>query len=127
MKKSAALALVAALAWMPVASSAHHSTAMFDWGNAVELRNATVVRWEWTNPHTYLYVTAPDASGRPVRWVFEGMSPNHLSRAGWSKGTLQAGNRVNLTYYPLRDKRNGGFNVTVTLPNGTTLQQFSTL
>lgn len=123
MKKRTALIPIAALASIPVASSAHHSTAMFDWGNATELKNATVVRWEWTNPHTYLYVTADDASGRQVRWAFEGMSPSHLSRAGWSKTSLKAGERIDLTYYPLRDKRNGGFNVTVTLANGAKLQQ----
>lgn len=123
MNKLIGATLVAALASMPVASAAHHSTAMFEWGSEVELRGATVIRWEWTNPHTYLYVNAADARGRAVRWAFEGMSPSHLSRAGWSKATLKAGDEIDLTYYPLRDKRNGGFAVTVTLPNGTRLSQ----
>ena len=65
----------------------------------------------------------PDASGKEVRWAFEGMSPNHLSRAGWDKRTLEPGEEVNLTYYPLRDGRNGGFNVTVTLPDGKKMEQ----
>ena len=103
MKKSLALTLLAGLTGLPVVSLAHHSTAMFDWGNAAELKNATVVRWEWTNPHTYLYVTVPEANGRPARWAFEGMSPSHLARAGWSKATLKAGDQIDLTYYPLRD------------------------
>lgn len=123
MKRSVTFILVAALASMPSLSSAHHSTAMFDWGNAAELKGATVVRWVWTNPHTYIYVNVAGADGKPVRWAFEGMSPSHLARAGWSRTTLKAGDKVDLTYYPLRDKRNGGFNVTVTLPNGTKLQQ----
>ena len=98
---------------------AHHSTAMFEWGKSTDLKNVTVEKWEWTNPHTFLYVK--DASGQ--RWAFEGMSPNHLARAGWGKRSLEPGEKIDLTYYRLRDGRHGGFNVTVTKPNGSTLQQ----
>ena len=109
-------ALVVAVA-APVA--AHHSTAMFEWGTAKPMKNMTVEKWEWTNPHTFLYVR--DAEGR--RWAFEGMSPNHLARAGWSKRSLTQGEKIDLTYYKLRDGRHGGFNVTVTRANGTKLAQ----
>ena len=112
----AAAAFAAALA---VPGSAHHSTAMFEWGTSTEMKNVTVERWVWTNPHTFLYVT--DANGQ--KWAFEGMSPNHLSRAGWSKRSLTPGETIDLTYYKLRDGRHGGFNVTVTRANGTQLRQ----
>ena len=101
------------------ATPAHHSTAMFEWGKSVDLKNATVERWDWTNPHTFLYVTV---NGNE-HWAFEGMSPNHLGRIGWSKSTLKAGDKINLTYYPLKDGRKGGFNVTVTFPDGKTMKQ----
>ena len=115
------IALGAALgaAAFALPAAAHHSTAMFEWGTSTELKNVTVERWVWTNPHTFLYVK--DSAGN--RWAFEGMSPNHLSRAGWSKRSLDAGEKVDLTYYKLRDGRHGGFNVTVTRANGTTLAQ----
>jgi hypothetical protein len=113
---AAALAAAAAIA---VPAVAHHSTAMFEWGTSTEMKNATVERWVWTNPHTFLYVR--DASGQ--RWAFEGMSPNHLSRAGWSKRSLNAGEKIDLTYYKLRDGRRGGFNVTVVRANGSRLNQ----
>lgn len=112
-------AAVAFAAVLAVPGSAHHSTAMFEWGTSIELKNVTVERWVWTNPHTFLYVH--DAQG--VRWAFEGMSPNHLSRSGWSKRSLAPGEKIDLTYYRLRDGRHGGFNVTVTRANGTTLAQ----
>ena len=111
---AAALGLAAALP-----TAAHHSTAMFEWGSSTEMKNVTVEKWVWTNPHTFLYVK--DANGQ--RWAFEGMSPNHLSRSGWSKRSLTPGEKIDLTYYKLRDGRHGGFNVTVTRANGTTLQQ----
>lgn len=111
-----AMAGAAALA---APGQAHHSTAMFEWGTATELNDVTVERWVWTNPHTFLYVR--DAEGN--RWAFEGMSPSHLARSGWSKRSLTPGEKVDLTYYKLRDGRRGGFNVTVTRANGSVLQQ----
>ncbi len=114
-----AIALAGA-ATMSVPGSAHHSTAMFAWGEEVALSDMTVLRWEWTNPHTFLYTR--DADGN--RWAFEGMSPNHLIRYGWSRRSLAPGQVIDLTHYPLRDGRNGGFNVTVTRPDGTILNQF---
>lgn len=117
---SLALAAVAAFS---VPGTAHHSTAMFEWGKEVRLSNATVQKWEWTNPHTFLYVVAKGPNGKEERWAFEGMSPNHLSRAGWSKRSLQPGEKVDLTFFPLRDPRKGGFNVKVTKADGTELKQ----
>ena len=119
LKKTTFLAFAAGAAGLAVPALAHHSTAMFEWGTATEMKNVTVERWVWTNPHTFLYVR--DAAGK--RWAFEGMSPNHLSRAGWSKRSLTPGEEIDLTYYKLRDGRHGGFNVTVTRANGTRLAQ----
>ena len=113
---AAALGAAAAVAFPAVA---HHSTAMFEWGTSTAMSNVTVERWVWTNPHTFLYVR--DTAGQ--RWAFEGMSPNHLSRSGWSKRSLAPGEKVDLTYYKLRDGRRGGFNVTVVRANGTRLNQ----
>jgi hypothetical protein len=101
----------------------HHSTAMFTWGKEVAMTNATVEKWEWTNPHTFLYVTVPTKAGGTERWAFEGMSPSHLDRTGWTKRTLKPGDKIDLTYYPLRDGRKGGFNVSVKLPTGQSLRQ----
>ncbi|MBO9517817.1 MAG: hypothetical protein J7493_07095 [Porphyrobacter sp.] len=122
MNKTTRMAIFAAAglgALLAVPAVAHHSTAMFDWGVPTEMKGVTVERWVWTNPHTFLYVK--DAAGN--RWAFEGMSPNHLSRSGWSKRSLTPGEKIDLTYYKLRDGRHGGFNVTVKRANGESLQQ----
>lgn len=109
----------AGLAALAAPALAHHSTAMFEWGKEMKMDNVTVEKWVWTNPHTFLYVH--DASG--TRWAFEGMSPNHLVRNGWDKETLAPGEKINLTYYPLRDTRKGGFDVSVTKADGKTIRQ----
>ena len=113
---AAALALSAPLA-------AHHSTAMFEWGKEVKIPEATVERWDWTNPHVFLYVQVPNAAGGTDKWVFEGMSPSHLARNGWSRKSLVAGQKIALSYYPLKDGRKGGFNVTVTFADGKKIAQ----
>ena len=118
-RKAILVAAIAGMAALAAPVTAHHSTAMFEWGSSTELKDVTVEKWEWTNPHTFLYVR--DAQGR--RWAFEGMSPNHLARNGWSKRSLVPGEKIDLTYYKLRDGRRGGFNVTVTRANGSKLQQ----
>ena len=116
------LALVA-LAVIATPVSAHHSTALFNWGNELPLANATVERWDWTNPHTFLYVTVPKAGGGTDRWAFEGMSPSHLAREGWSKRTLKPGDKIKLGYYGLKDGRKGGFNVSITFADGRNMRQ----
>jgi hypothetical protein len=119
----ATLSLVIGAVALTAPVDAHHSTAMFNWGKEVTMNNVTVERWDWTNPHTFLYVTVPGKGGATERWAFEGMSPNHLGRTGWSKRTLKPGDKINLTYYSLKDGRKGGFNVSVTKPGSPTLRQ----
>ena len=104
--------------------AAHHSTAMFEWGKELPMMHATVDKWEWTNPHTFLYVTVKERDGQMHKWGLEGMSPNHLVRYGWSRNSVKPGDQIDLTYYPLRDKRRGGFNVTITKADGKKLYQF---
>jgi hypothetical protein len=108
----AATALLAA-----TAASAHHSTAMFDMNKEVTL-NGTIKQFEWTNPHTWIVFVVPNAQGGVDEYGIEGMSPNYLARNGWSKHTLNAGDKVTLTIHPLKDGRKGGFNVSVKLPDG---------
>lgn len=119
-KAIAGAAVVGALFAVAAPAVAHHSTAMFVWGKEEPMKNLTVEKWDWTNPHTYLYVR----NSKGQRWAFEGMSPNHLVRFGWSKRTVEPGDKINITYYPLRDGRHGGFNVTITKADGTTFKQF---
>lgn len=102
------------------AATAHHSTAMFEWGKEKSL-SGTVEKYEWTQPHTFLWVVVRSASGATQEWGLEGMSPSWLGRRGWSRHTISAGDKVTLVYYPLRNHRPGGFYVRVRLPDGRTV------
>lgn len=108
------LAAVLMLCGLPFAM-AHHSTAMFDFTKTVEIKG-TVKSFAWTNPHSWTVVTVGKAE-----YGLEGMSPNYLSRNGWSKRTLNQGDKVTMKLHPLKDGRNGGFMVSVTMPDGKVL------
>ena len=119
-----AAVMVGALVAIVAPALAHHSTAMFEWGKEMPMKDVVVEKWDWTNPHTFLYVRAKDKDGVEHRWAFEGMSPNHLVRFGWNKRSVAPGDKVDITYYKLRDGRRGGFNVTIAKSDGVVLRQF---
>ncbi len=119
---TAAMLGLSALALGAAPASAHHSTAMFEWGKEAKV-TGTIKEFQWTNPHTWIVFVVPNAQGGTDEWGFEGMSPNFLGRNGWSKASLKPGDKVDLTYYPLKDGRKGGFSVVVTFPDGKAIRE----
>jgi hypothetical protein len=113
-------ALAAAMLTAP--ALAHHSFAMFDAGKTVEL-GGTVKEFEWINPHVWLHVVATDPTGKPVSWSFEAGSPGQLTQTGWKSDTLSTGDKIILSFHPLKDGSHGGQLLSVTLPDGRTLCQ----
>lgn len=102
---------------------AHHSFSMFDMKSTKTI-SGTVKEFEWTNPHTWLWMYVPNDKGELEQWGIEGMSPNFLGRRGWSKHTLKPGDKVTLDIHPLRNGEKGGTFLNVTLPNGKVLRMF---
>ena len=98
----AAALLAAALLAAAPAASAHHSAAAFDSSQTISL-DGVVTRYEWSNPHVYLWIAAPDASGETVEWQVEGQPPAVLRRLGWSQDTLSIGDKIQATGNPARN------------------------
>ncbi|BCI71797.1 hypothetical protein SUS17_2414 [Sphingomonas sp. S17] len=96
-------------------AAAHHSFAMFDQTKLLNTKG-TVSQFRWTNPHSFLVL---DVNG--TKYTLECNSTNMMSRAGWKLSTVKAGDKVGITYYPLRTGQPGGMLKTVTLPGGQTL------
>ena len=82
-------------------TSAHHSTAMYDAQNPVTITGA-VKKFEWTNPHAFVYLEVTDAQGKIVEWEVEMMSLNHLRAYGWTSKTVKAGDVISATGAPAR-------------------------
>lgn len=121
-KRKIAATLLCCLLALTGSSSAlaHHSFAMFD-ATQCKVIAGTVRNFQWTFPHSWIWLNVPEKAGAPSVWGFEGEPPSDLSRQGWKKATLQKGDQVTLHYNPLRDKRMGGAFSSALLPDGTLL------
>jgi hypothetical protein len=103
---------------------AHHSFAAFDLTTQKTV-TGSVKQFDWTNPHTWIWVNVPNTQGGVDAWGFEGMSPNYLGRRGWTKKTLQPGDEITVTFRPLKDGSRGGMFVSAKRPDGTVLTLFA--
>jgi Family of unknown function (DUF6152) len=99
---------------------AHHSFAMFDSSKETSLQG-TVKEFQWTNPHSFIELTAANDAGGTDLYSIELNSPNNLKRQGWKSTSIKPGDKVTLVFNPLRDGRKGGLFIYVTLPDGTVL------
>jgi len=90
--RTLAATLLAALASAP--ALAHHSRANFDLDSTVEI-DGTVTEFTWQNPHAFAVVEGKKSGSAEVqKWTFELNSTPVLTRFGWTKDTLKAGDHV---------------------------------
>ena len=100
---------------------AHHAfAAEYDVNKRVTITGA-VTKFEWSNPHIWLYVRGTDDSGGVTTWGFEMGSPNGLLHSGWSKTALKQGDPVTVEGYGAKDGRTVANARTVTMPDGRKL------
>jgi hypothetical protein len=102
---------------LSVPAGAHHSFAMFDVDTTFE-RQATLVEFQWTNPHAWLELTITDDQGESAHWSIEMSSPGSLASDGWRPRTLVPGDEVTVTFNPRRDGGHAGKFISVVTPNG---------
>jgi Family of unknown function (DUF6152) len=120
MKKQWISVLAVACCLSGSAVMAHHSGAMFDETKMFKYQG-TVTRWEWTNPHSFLYLMITDKDGVTKEHQFETGSPNTMYRNGWRKDSFKPGDKVAIYAYPLREGT-GGMMVTARTASGEALQ-----
>jgi hypothetical protein len=97
---------------------AHHSTAIYDSDNPIELRGK-VVEWRFTNPHCIIMLEVTDKNGKTAIWTLEGSNTALLFRRGWTPETLRPGDRIIVTVRPLRSGAAGGNYSNVRWEDGT--------
>jgi len=99
----------------------HHSPAAFDMGEVVEFRGE-VTRFDWKNPHVYIFVEGGDGSGQSVEWQIEADPTPLMSRSGWTSSTLSPGDTVAIRMHPERNsERRHGLLLSMTKADGLTL------
>lgn len=81
---------------------AHHSTAAYE-NTTITLKNAVVKRLAWVNPHSVVSFDVKDARGRVATWSAESGSPSALSRMGWNRNSLKAGDVITVELFPAKN------------------------
>ena len=82
---------------------AHHAfAAEFDQSKPIKVRGL-VVKWELTNPHSWIHIDVKGPDGKAVTWMIEGASPNNLYRLGLTKESLPAGSDITVEGYQAKD------------------------
>jgi len=100
---------------------AHHSfAAEYDKNKAVKV-TGTVTKFDFSNPHSWLYVEVKGADGTVVNWAFETASAGVLYRRGLRKDTLKPGMMVTITGYGAKDNSNTADAQQVTMPDGSVM------
>ena len=101
---------------------AHHGNAAYETSKAVVLKGATVTKFVWGNPHTFLMFDAKDDKGNVVHWAGEAGSPSSLSLLGWTKDSVQPGDTVTVYIYQSKTGRPVGRLNHIVLADGSTLK-----
>lgn len=121
--KLTSIALSAALLSFTLAPTqimAHHSNVAYEVTKVLTI-TGVVKEFKWSNPHTWIGIIVDDGKGNKVEWAMEGRAPGVLSRAGWSKASVQAGDSVTIDYSPSKDGSRTGIIARVTKADGSIL------
>lgn len=95
MKNIRIIAGILFLVWLAASSPvfAHHSSSSYDMDHPVNLKGV-VSNIEWTNPHVFIFLDVKGDNGSVEEWRVEGNSPNMLTRVGWKKEMIKAGDQL---------------------------------
>jgi len=124
MKKKLMTILAGALA-AAIPVLAHHSfSAEFDASKPITLEG-TVVKMDWVNPHSWLYLDVKGADGQIQHWSVEGGSPNVLLRNGWNRNSLPEGTKIIVHGHMSKDGAYRANSSDIQLPDGRKLDSGS--
>jgi hypothetical protein len=112
------LAVVMSLFIVPAFS--HHADVAYT-RTAIELKNATIVKVAWINPHAVVSCDVKDDAGKVARWTLEMGSPSAMLRVGWNRNSISAGDVVKIDVNPAKNGTNFGRLLRVTMADGKTL------
>ena len=83
-------------------AEAHHNSAPFyDDAQEVEVIG-TVLRFNFRNPHSFIFIEGENEDGETVEWEVELGPAVSMSRRGWTRETIKAGDPIRAVGNPSR-------------------------
>jgi hypothetical protein len=101
---------------------AHHGNVAYDTSKTVVLKEATVTKFVWANPHSVVMFDAKDDQGNVQHWAGEAGSPSALGLIGWSSKSVQPGDVITVYIYQAKTGRPVGRLNKIVLADGTELK-----
>jgi hypothetical protein len=123
-RNSLAAVLFFALSGLLAVSSAafaHHGSSAYS-DKLTILKDATVTKFQWGNPHSILMFDVKDDKGAVTHWAGEAGSPSALTLMGWSKSAIQVGDQVTVYIFQTKSGNPVGRLNRVVLADGTELR-----
>jgi hypothetical protein len=113
--KQVIIGLSAALLMGALPMLAHHSfAAEYDQSKRVTFKDASFVRLDFVNPHSWVYFDVTDEKGVVQHWRGELGPPNGLYRNGLRPNMFKAGEKISISGNLAKDASNlmwaGSFN-----------------
>jgi Family of unknown function (DUF6152) len=116
------IALVAGVFLFGAPLFAHHGSATYETQKVVVLKDATITKFIWANPHSITMFDVKDDKGNVVHWAAEAGSPSALSLIGWTKNSLRPGDVVTVYAFQSKTGNPVGRLNKIVLSDGTTLK-----
>ena len=90
----AATILAVSVGW--TSASAHHALSA-NYTEEVGEIEGVVVEVFWANPHVHYYIEVTGADGSTRTWNLESSNLNGMASAGWTRNTIQVGDRIRVS------------------------------
>jgi Family of unknown function (DUF6152) len=98
---------------------AHHAfAAEFDANKPIKMTGA-VTKFEWTNPHAWIYIDVKGTDGKVANWAIEMGPPSALLRRGWKKSSMQFGAVIKVEGFAAKNGKEFANATNITMPDGT--------
>lgn len=98
---------------------AHHGNTAYDTTKVVVVKDATVTKFVWANPHSFVMFDGKDTSGNEQHWAAEAGSPSSLSLLGWSRTVVSPGDKITVFLFQSKTGNPVGRLQKIVLPDGS--------
>jgi len=102
MKGKLFVALSFTVVGLATSALAHHGNAGYDMVD-MTVKKATIVEFDWTNPHCQIHFDVTDNKGNVTHWTVEAPPPTMLVERGWNHKSVKPGDSVTAYFHAAKN------------------------